>query len=99
MTVHNALLFIKQGMTDSDLRFRLNNTASQDELDQVLAEQSMLFSPHEFEQAFSQKLVQCQEIGQAEQLHQFRMWWTILYQAFESGKGDTSYSGCRQNRG
>ena len=78
MTIQNALIFIKQGMNDSRLRLELNTAAGRDEIGRVLEKKALIFSPHEFEQAFSQKLVQCQEIEEADRLRDFRMWWVLL---------------------
>lgn len=78
MTIGNALNFIKQGQDDPGLRHRLVKTSGQRELESVLAEENMRFSPEEFEEAYSLSLFKCEEHGDAEALMAFKMWWELL---------------------
>lgn len=80
MTIGNALNFIKQGMNDELLRKQLNTTYGSGAIEKVLAQKSLIFSLNEFDEAFHQRLVQCQEASEAEQLKEFRLWWTLLTQ-------------------
>ena len=61
MTIGNALTFIKQGMTDADLRARLNSAASPEELEAVLVQANLPFSAHDFDEAYHHQLTLCQE--------------------------------------
>lgn len=78
MTIGNALKFIKKGLVDDPLRKRLNNASGLPELEQVLSENGLVFSAHEFDEAFNSRLVQCQEEEDASQLREFKLWWDFL---------------------
>ena len=82
MTIGNALTFIKRGLEDSDLRGRLNAATSLPEIDQVLAEENLLFSAHDFDEAFHHQLTLCQAMEAAEQLKEFKLWWDLLFRTF-----------------
>jgi hypothetical protein len=82
MTIGNALTFIKRGLEDSDLRGRLNAATSLLEIDQVLAEEDLLFSAPDFDESFHHQLTQCQEMEAAEQLKEFKLWWDLLFRTF-----------------
>lgn len=78
MSIANARSFIKRGMADSELRSRLNRTSSLPQLNRVLAEQNLVFSFSEFNDAYANTLIQCQFEDDANQLKQFKMWWDLL---------------------
>jgi hypothetical protein len=95
MTIGNALTFIKRGLEDSDLRGRLNAAASLLDIDQVLAEEDLLFSACDFDEAFHHQLMQCHAMEAAEQLKEFMLWWDLLLQTIEPASCETRRSGCR----
>lgn len=80
MTIGNALSFIKRGMNDELLRKQLNTTYGSGGIEKMLAKEGLIFSFNEFDEAFHQRLVLCQEASEAEQLKEFRLWWTLLTQ-------------------
>jgi hypothetical protein len=94
MTIGNALTFIKRGLEDSDLRGRLNAAASLLDIDQVLAEEDLLFSACDFDEAFHHQLTQCHAMEAAEQLKEFKLWWDLLLQTLEPASCETRCSGC-----
>jgi hypothetical protein len=78
MSIHHAKKFITVGMEDAQLRDRLNSAATMMELLAITGEQGMSFTPGEFEEAYSNRLVQCQFEEQADQLKEFKLWWDLL---------------------
>jgi hypothetical protein len=80
MTIGNALTFITRGLTESDLRDRLNAAASVAERDEVLVQEKFAFSDHDFDEAFHNRLTLCQAQEEADQLREFKMWWDLLSQ-------------------
>ena len=78
MTIGNALLFIRQGLEDSDLRHQLNHASSISELDAILIDRGLTFSEFDFEEAFYNRLFKCQEQVLADQLKEFKIWWDLL---------------------
>ena len=80
MTVHNAMVFIEKGLNDTSLRQRLNSASSRKEIQDVLADDQMIFADNEFDDAFYTLLTQCQTAEKADQLREFKMWWNFLYQ-------------------
>jgi hypothetical protein len=82
MTIGNALTFINRGLEDGGLRGRLNAAASLPEIDQVLAEEDLLFSACDFDEAFHHQLAQSQSAETAEQLKEFKLWWDLLFRTF-----------------
>lgn len=78
MTIANALTFIKRGQKESGLRSALNRASNELNFSSILINENLRFSFHEFEQAFSMKLVNCQEPEEAEALRSFKMWWDFL---------------------
>lgn len=78
MSIGNALAFIKRGFEDEALRARLNAASSLAELRDVLADEKMVFTAHDFDEAYHHELIQCQELEDAERLVEFRMWWSLL---------------------
>jgi len=84
MTIGNALNFIQRGLEDSPLRKRLNLAASLSEIHRILADEGLIFSYHDFDEAFHKRLVKCQELEMAEELKEFKIWWDLLFQVLES---------------
>ncbi len=80
MTIGNALTFIKRGMTDEVLRKSLNMSEDMGGLEQILKRENLMFSFHEFDEAFNHRLVQCQEEQEADHLKEFKLWWILLVQ-------------------
>ena len=78
MTIKNALTFIKRGQEDRTLRSRLNTANSPDELNEILTTEKLIFSAHDFDEAYHHRLTQCQEEEEADQLKEFKMWWDLL---------------------
>ncbi len=78
MTIANALTFIKRGQKESGLRSALNRALNEVDFSLVLINENLKFSFHEFEEAFSMKVVNCQEPEEAEALKSFKMWWDLL---------------------
>ena len=79
MTIGKAMKFLDEGPANRDLRNALNRAESIPQLFQVLSEWDMTFSAFDFEEAFNNRLVNCQFAEQAEQLQQFRQWWEMLH--------------------
>ncbi len=96
MTIGNALTFIERGLTDSVLRERLNAATGLPELDDVLAEEKLLFSAHDFDEAFHHRLTQCKEMEEAEQIREFKMWWDLLFRILGLATCGNQCSGCCQ---
>jgi|GEM_PF-421654 len=96
MTIGNALTFIDRGIGDSALRERLNAATSVIELENVLAEERLLFSAYDFDEAFHHRLTLCQEIEDADQLKEFKQWWDLLVRILEPAACETQCSGCCQ---
>ena len=94
MTIGNAVAFIKRGMTDSDLRERLYTASSIQARDEILADEDLLFSQQEFDEAYHNRLTLCQQAEEADQLKEFKMWWTILAQFLEPGTCGNTCKGC-----
>jgi hypothetical protein len=94
MTIVNAQTFIKRGLEDSDLRGRLNAATSKLEIDQVLAQEDLLFSAPDFDEAFHHQLTQCQAMEAAEQLKEFKLWWDFLFRTLEPASCETRCIGC-----
>ena len=80
MTIGNALTFIKRGQEEDTLRARLNAASSPHELETILSEENLVFSAHDFDEAYHHRLTECQEEEQADQLKEFKMWWELLPQ-------------------
>ena len=85
MTVGNAIAFIKRGMHDSELRERLSSAASIWARDEILCNERLQFSQHQFEEAYYNQLTLCQEAEEADQLKEFKMWWELLNHLLEPG--------------
>ncbi len=96
MTIGNALTFIERGIAESALRERLNAAASAIELDNVLAEEKLLFSAHDFDEAFHHQLTLCQEMADADRLKEFKQWWNLIVRILEPAACETRCSGCCQ---
>ena len=95
MTIGNALNFIERGLTDSALRDRLNTAPDMSQCEGVLAEESLTFTDHEFDEAFHHRLTQCQEAEEADQIREFKLWWDLLGQVLRDGKCSPSCGQCR----
>ncbi|WP_028315606.1 Nif11-like leader peptide family natural product precursor [Desulfatibacillum aliphaticivorans] len=82
MTVANAQKFIKRGLIDSELRARLNRASNPDEIQKILEEENLDFTPGEFDEAFHHALTECQTTDAANQTKEFKGWWDLLFQTF-----------------
>lgn len=77
MTIAHAKQFIRRGMQDVQLRDRLMVSSGWTALTDVLKKEGLIFSAHDFDEAFHNLLTQCQDEGQADQLREFKMWWHL----------------------
>ena len=84
MTVAIAKKFIKRGLGDSELRARLNGASDIVELQQILEDENLGFSPDNFDEAFYEMLTECQTMEAADQTKEFRVWWELLYKTLGS---------------
>ena len=84
MTIGNALNFIERGLEDRALRERLNGAASAAELQSVLDDEKLVFSAHDFDEAYHHRLTQCREAEAADRLKEFKLWWDLLNQFMET---------------
>lgn len=95
MTIGNALTFIKRGREDNDLRSRINAAGTLSELNGVLDAEGLLFSPHDFDEAYHNRLFQCQFEDDADQIKEFKMWWDLVSQSLNlSPCGPSCGGGC-----
>jgi hypothetical protein len=94
MTIGNALAFIERGLRDSALRNRLNSVANSSELQHVLEAEKLAFSAHDLDEAFKHRLIQCQEEEEADQIKEFKLWWSLLSRNLESSACGNHCSGC-----
>jgi hypothetical protein len=78
MTIQNALSFIRQGQHDNDLRSKLVKAETVDTRQKILDQKDLIFTPEEFEEAYSLSLFKCQHQEDADALMAFRMWWIML---------------------
>ncbi|MBN2528711.1 MAG: bacteriocin [Deltaproteobacteria bacterium] len=96
MTIGKAMKFIDQGQVDKELRKALNAVSSVPELFDVLAKRDLSFTAFDFEEAFNNRLVNCQFAEQAEQLQEFKQWWEMLHRflgvEYGAPKGDCASS-------
>ncbi len=85
MTIQNAVNFIRQGQHDNDLRRSLVKADTSQTRQEILDQKNLIFTPEEFEEAYSLSLFKCQHQGDAEALMAFRMWWLMLYRSPDAG--------------
>jgi len=78
MTVQNARRFILRGIADSELRGNLNAASTMAELQQILEDEGLGFSPDQFNGAFLGLLSECQTQESADHVKEFRSWWEFL---------------------
>ena len=94
MTIGNALAFISRSLDDAGLRESLNGAANKNEIDQILAKESLTFSANDFDEAYNHKLTECQEEDEAEQLKELKLWWNLLMQVLDPTGCKAGCSGC-----
>jgi hypothetical protein len=94
MTIGNALAFIKRGLEDRKLRARLNSATGPQQIQDILIEEKLSFSAHDFDEAYHHQLTLCQEEEQADQLKEFKMWWGLLAQILNPPACSGQCSGC-----
>ncbi len=94
MTVQNAIRFIERGISDSDLRRRLNTAPDEAACRKVLEEEDLAFSDQEFDEAFHHRLTQCREAEEADQIQEFRTWWDLLRSILNPGACGRQCGGC-----
>lgn len=81
MTIQNAIDFIRQGQQDNDLRTKLVKAQSGEIRQEILDQESLTFTPAEFEEAHSLSLFKCQHQEDADALNAFKLWWILLCQS------------------
>lgn len=84
MTIQNALNFIRQGQHDKELRDSLVKADTNQARQEILDQHNLIFTPEEFEEAYSLSLFKCQHQEDADALMAFRMWWIMLYRSPEN---------------
>ncbi|MDX9786500.1 MAG: Nif11-like leader peptide family natural product precursor [Desulfobacterales bacterium] len=94
MTIGNAIAFINRALVDSALRERLNSTSNAAEIQNLLREETLVFSVRDFDEAVHHRLTQCREEEEAEQIKELKMWWHLLFQSSEPAACITPCSGC-----
>ena len=85
MTIQNALSFIRQGQHDNDLRSKLVKADTRRTRQKILDQNDLVFTPEEFEEAYSLSLFKCQHQEDADALMAFRMWWIMLCRSPDTG--------------
>lgn len=85
MTIQNALNFIRQAQHDNDLRSKLVKADTSLTRQEILDQNDLVFTPEEFEEAYSLTLFKCQHQEDADALNAFRMWWIMLYRSPDIG--------------
>lgn len=85
MTIQNAVNFIRQGQHDNDLRRRLVKADTSQTRQEILDQKNLIFTPEEFEEAYSLSLFKCQHQEDADALMAFRMWWIMLCRSPDTG--------------
>lgn len=78
MTIAAALNFIDRALVDEGLRARINGADDSEQLEQVMAVESLVFGAHDFDEAYHHRLTQCQQAEAADQLRELKMWWDLL---------------------
>lgn len=94
MTIGNALAFIKRSLGDADLRTRLNRAESKEALDQIMTDESIKFSAHDFDEAYNHNLTECQEEEMAEQIKELKQWWDLLNHILEPLTSEGTCNSC-----
>ena len=95
MTIGHALTFIQRGREDGELRSRINGAKTLSELNRVLDGEGLSFSPHEFDEAYHNRLFQCQFEEDANQIKEFKMWWDLVSQSLSLAPcGPSCGGGC-----
>jgi hypothetical protein len=81
MTVADARNFLKQAITDSQLRDQLNGAPTRDEITTILKTHDYHFTPAELDEAYHGILVQCQTEEEAALTREIKGWWDFLLAA------------------
>ncbi len=81
MTVADARNFLKQAITDRQLRDRLNDAPTRDAIAAVLEAHDYLFTAAELDEAYHGILVQCQTEEEAALAREIKGWWDFLLAA------------------
>ena len=94
MTIGNAMTFIARGQKDVGLRRELNQAAHPSEVEKIMEKENLTFSGHDFDEAFHHLLTLCTDAEQADQLKEFKMWWSLITCGAESSSCSGQCSGC-----
>ncbi len=81
MTVGDARKFLKQAMTDRNLRDRVNEAPTQHALIEILKAHQFHFTQTELEEAYNTVLVQSQTAEEASQVREIKRWWDFVIAA------------------
>jgi len=85
MTIQNAINFIRRTEHDHDLRSKLVKADTSQIRQKILDQNDLIFTPEEFEEAYSLTLFKCQHQEDADALMALRMWWIMLYRSPDPG--------------
>jgi len=85
MTIQNAINFIRQAQHDHDLKNKLVKADTSQIRQEILDQNDLIFTPEEFEEAYSLTLFKCRHQEDADALMAFRMWWIMLYRSPDPG--------------
>ena len=97
MALHHAKRFIAAAMEDAELRDKMNAAASIDALLAVAAAYGFPFTLQEMEEAYTNRLTQCQFEEQADHLKEFKLWWDLLLGILGAATGGASVACASSN--
>lgn len=81
MSIAAAKKCLQTAMSDSIFRKRINKSKTQLEIQHVLKEYDIEFSPFEFEEAFTAMHLECQTNEQADSLFNTKNWFVLNWKA------------------
>lgn len=92
MSIARAKKFINRGQVDNELRRELNGADTMSDIETILEKHDLLFSPGEFEEAYSNLLTLCPTEDAANQLKEYKMWWDFLTGYLYSTENNIDFS-------
>lgn len=81
MTIDSARKFFVLASQNPDWVQKLNTANSKAQLEEMLANDGLVFSYHDLDEAYGNILTKCQFPAQAESLQQIRNWYDMLLDA------------------
>lgn len=78
MSIQNAVTFISNVDTNTELRTSCYSCRSQVELLEMLKAQGLVFSKDDFSEAINMFLVKCQTYEQAERVKEIAAWFSLF---------------------